>query len=129
MSIGIVKWFNPVKGFGFIAPEDGGGDVFVHMSAVEMAGMRTLTEGQHFVRLDDEHIALHLASLGTALFRAQRMALSSAELRSLVNFGWQHYRDVLVSRSARARFGADDDRRRVVVLHEPSAREFVGARK
>lgn len=92
-------------------------------------GDGTLTEGQHFVRLDDEHVALHLASLGTALFRAQRMALTSAELRSLVNFGWQHYRNVLVSRSGRARFGADDDRRRVVVLHEPSAREFVGARK
>ena len=46
MSIGIVKWFNPIKGFGFIAPEDGGGDVFVHMSAVEVAGMQTLKEGQ-----------------------------------------------------------------------------------
>jgi CspA family cold shock protein len=46
MSIGIVKWFNNQKGFGFIQPEDGGQDVFVHISAVERAGMSTLNEGQ-----------------------------------------------------------------------------------
>jgi cold shock protein len=46
MAIGTVKFFNTSKGFGFIAPEDGGKDVFVHASAVEMAGMRVLTEGQ-----------------------------------------------------------------------------------
>ena len=44
--IGIVKWFNPDKGYGFIQPEDGGKDVFVHISAVEKAGLRALTEGQ-----------------------------------------------------------------------------------
>jgi cold shock protein len=43
---GIVKWFNSTKGFGFIQPSDGGKDVFVHISAVERAGMQTLTEGQ-----------------------------------------------------------------------------------
>lgn len=43
---GTVKWFNPQKGFGFIIPDDGGKDVFVHISAVEAAGMRALTEGQ-----------------------------------------------------------------------------------
>jgi CspA family cold shock protein len=46
MKIGTVKWFNPTKGFGFIQPEDGGADVFVHISAVERAGMRGLNEGQ-----------------------------------------------------------------------------------
>ena len=46
MPVGTVKWFNATKGFGFIQPEDGGQDVFVHVSAVERAGMRSLTEGQ-----------------------------------------------------------------------------------
>jgi CspA family cold shock protein len=44
--IGIVKWFNPTKGFGFIQPEDGSKDAFVHISAVERAGMTGLREGQ-----------------------------------------------------------------------------------
>jgi cold shock protein len=43
---GTVKWFNAQKGFGFIQPDDGGKDVFVHISAVEQAGMRDLSEGQ-----------------------------------------------------------------------------------
>ncbi len=46
MSIGTVKWFNVQKGFGFIQPDDGGKDVFVHISAVERSGMQTLSEGQ-----------------------------------------------------------------------------------
>ena len=46
MNTGIVKWFNNQKGFGFIQPESGGNDVFVHISAVERAGMSTLNEGQ-----------------------------------------------------------------------------------
>ncbi len=46
MPTGTVKWFNPTKGYGFIEPDDGGKDVFVHMSAVEQADMRTLNEGQ-----------------------------------------------------------------------------------
>ncbi len=46
MTVGTVKWFNPSKGFGFIQPEDGSKDVFVHISAVERAGMGTLQEGQ-----------------------------------------------------------------------------------
>jgi len=46
MPTGTVKWFNPTKGYGFIAPQDGGKDVFVHISAVERAGLSSLNEGQ-----------------------------------------------------------------------------------
>ncbi|HMB84219.1 MAG TPA: cold-shock protein [Terriglobales bacterium] len=46
MASGTVKWFNSMKGYGFIQPQSGGKDVFVHISAVEMAGLSTLNEGQ-----------------------------------------------------------------------------------
>ena len=46
MASGTVKWFNKVKGYGFVQPSDGGKDVFVHITAVERAGMDTLVEGQ-----------------------------------------------------------------------------------
>ena len=46
MATGTVKWFNPTKGFGFIEPEDGSKDAFVHISALERAGINSLSEGQ-----------------------------------------------------------------------------------
>lgn len=46
MAIGTVKWFDPGKGFGFVEPENGSHDVFVHISAVSRAGLRTLADGQ-----------------------------------------------------------------------------------
>ena len=46
MATGTVKWFNPAKGYGFIEPKDGGQDAFVHISAVERAGLSSLSEGQ-----------------------------------------------------------------------------------
>jgi CspA family cold shock protein len=46
LATGTVKWFNPAKGFGFIQPSNGGQDVFVHVSALESAGLATLNEGQ-----------------------------------------------------------------------------------
>lgn len=46
MATGTVKWFNTQKGYGFIQPDNGGGDIFVHISAVEKSGLRSLNEGQ-----------------------------------------------------------------------------------
>ncbi len=46
MAIGTVKWFNATKGYGFIVPQDGGKDVFVHITAVQSAGLKGLNEGQ-----------------------------------------------------------------------------------
>ncbi len=56
MPIGTVKWFNGTKGFGFIQPEAGGPDVFVHISAVERAGLTTLNEGQK-ISYEEKHDA------------------------------------------------------------------------
>ena len=53
MATGTVKWFNATKGFGFIQPESGGADVFVHISAVERAGMQGLADGQR-ISYDEE---------------------------------------------------------------------------
>ena len=54
MATGTVKWFNTTKGYGFIAPDDGGKDVFVHISAVQKAGLASLNEGQ---KVEYEEIA------------------------------------------------------------------------
>ena len=53
MPNGTVKWFNPTKGFGFIAPDNGGSDVFVHISAVERSGLNSLNDGQK-ISFDEE---------------------------------------------------------------------------
>ena len=67
MATGTVKWFNPTKGFGFIQPDTGGADVFVHISAVERAGLRTLNENQKIsYELVTEKGKTSAASLQTA---------------------------------------------------------------
>jgi CspA family cold shock protein len=56
LARGTVKWFNPTKGYGFIQPQAGGKDVFVHISAVERAGLSTLNEGQHLeYEIEENH--------------------------------------------------------------------------
>jgi cold shock protein len=67
MAIGTVKWFNAQKGFGFIQPDDGSKDVFVHISAVESAGMRGLVEGQKLsFELTNERGKVAATKLATA---------------------------------------------------------------
>ena len=69
MASGTVKWFNGTKGFGFIQPDDGGADVFVHISAVERAGLGSINEGQ---------------KIGFELERDQRSGkMSAGQLRAL----------------------------------------------
>ncbi|MDR3515509.1 MAG: cold-shock protein [Azospirillaceae bacterium] len=68
MPIGTVKWFNTVKGFGFIAPDDGSADVFVHISAVEQSPLGTLKDGQkvNFDREPDARNRVSAVNLRTA---------------------------------------------------------------
>jgi len=87
MSTGTVKWFNATKGFGFIQPDDGGNDVFVHISAVERAGMSNLAEGQKLSfevvtergkivpRRISGNCALHQREVATAIKRSRNVAL------------------------------------------------------
>ncbi len=60
---GVVKWFNPGKGYGFIAPDDGGNDIFVHISAVQHSGLRKLNEGER-VRFAIEQRQGRVAAVG-----------------------------------------------------------------
>ena len=61
MAQGTVKWFNPDKGYGFIAPDDGTADVFVHHSAIDMGGYRTLADGVlHLLALRQGAVAAHV---------------------------------------------------------------------
>lgn len=68
MAAGTVKWFNPAKGYGFIQCEDGSSDVFVHISAVERAGLSTLNEGQK--------LSFDLVSGQNGKMSAEQLALS-----------------------------------------------------
>ncbi|MFQ5971172.1 MAG: cold-shock protein [Alphaproteobacteria bacterium] len=68
MAVGVVKWFNPAKGYGFITPSNGGKDVFVHISDVRDAGIATLAEGQtvSFEAATDERGRQHAVSLAVS---------------------------------------------------------------
>jgi CspA family cold shock protein len=70
MPVGKVKWFNDLKGFGFIEPDDGGPDVFAHFSAIDMDGFKTLKEGSRVSYEVNEGpkglLAIHIRSEGTA---------------------------------------------------------------
>ena len=87
----------------------------------------TLKEREHFLRLKDDHVALHLESVAPALFHAGRGRHPSRQMRSLFHFGWVHFREVVRARSERMRFGPEEDRRRTVIVHVPSAHKFVGS--
>ena len=68
MAIGTVKWFNATKGFGFIMPQDGGKDVFVHITAVQAAGLKGLNDGQKV----SYEVAMERGSARTSLADALR---------------------------------------------------------
>lgn len=65
MAIGTVKFFNAAKGFGFITPKDGGKDIFVHKTSIELAGIKNLSQGQHlsFEAVQDAKGAVHASEL------------------------------------------------------------------
>ena len=71
MATGMVKWFNSQKGYGFIQPDGGGKDVFVHISAVEKAGLSSLNEGAKVSYEIDAALTGKLGSLGQPVLRAK----------------------------------------------------------
>ena len=79
MTKGIVKWFNANKGFGFIQPEGGGKDVFVHVTAVREAGLETLDENQEveFEMVDGTYMSISAASGSADVWRREAMATTS----------------------------------------------------
>lgn len=80
MPSGTVKWFNNAKGFGFILPENGGGDLFAHYSAIEMDGYRTLKAGQHVeFEIEEGEKGLHASRIRPAASEAEESKNELAE--------------------------------------------------
>jgi len=79
VATGTVKWFNPEKGYGFIQPDDGGKDAFVHISAVEQAGMRSLNEGQ---KVNYSLVGVKQPALEAAVRRAADKATKVSTLKN-----------------------------------------------
>ena len=88
MPVGIVKWFNPKKGYGFISPEDGDKDAFVHITAVQGAGLDTLNEGdkvEYVVEFSGANLAsASISELG--IFNTATSGASGEAMLSRVNF-------------------------------------------
>lgn len=85
----------------------------------------TLSAPEHYVPVGDDRVALHLESVAAAMFRAKRSSLTARHMGRLFHFGWLQVPEVVVARSARTVFGAEQRRRRAVILHLPSAQQFV----
>src|SRR5437762_7040988 len=75
VATGTVKWFNPSKGFGFIQPDSGGKDVFVHISAVERAGLSSLNEGAKVSYEEKERSEEHTSELQSPMYLVCRLLL------------------------------------------------------
>lgn len=89
----------------------------------------TLKEREHYLRLDNDRVALHLEAVAPALFQSGRGNITVRRMRTLFDFGWLHFREVVHEASLRVRFNREGDRRRTVVIHLPSSRAFVGTRQ
>ncbi len=87
----------------------------------------TLKDGADFAHGDNGFVALHLESIAKTLHQAKRPTCPARTMRSLFHFGWVHFREVVHARSERMRFGPEEDRRRTVIVHVPSAHKFVGS--